>query len=307
MSRAGWRNAILAAAVAALGLFVYLKPATDATAERALSAVKPEAARAVRLAHSGAAPIALKKRGEEWFLTSPVAARADPLQVQRLLAIAGRSPPYSSAATDLARFGLDRPATQLTIDEQRFDFGIVNDISREQYVLTGGQVHAVSPRYGAALPTGAGELISKQLLTPERDTDAHRIERIFVAQAEGKWVLKPPGEELSQDDLQGWVDAWRHASALRVEPHGKGTPSAEVKMRFRDGTALSLGILSREPEAALLRPDEKLVYYLSRGIAKRLLSPPGAGRGQHGCEEVDSLLVTRTLLGNIRTKGPAPL
>jgi hypothetical protein len=276
MNRAWWRNAILAAAVAALGLFVYLKPGTDATAEHALSAVKPEVAGAVRLQHSGAAPIALEKRGEEWVLTSPVAARADSLQVQRLLAIAGAKSAVQLAATDLARFGLDRPATQLTIDEQRFDFGIVNDISREQYVLTGGQVHAVSPRYGAALPAGAGELISKQLLTRNEIPTRIELNEFTVAQAEGKWMLKPPGEELSQDDLQGWVDAWRHANALRVEPHGKGTPIAEVKMRFRDGTALSLGILSREPEAALLRPDEKLVYYLSRGIAKRLLSPPGA-------------------------------
>jgi hypothetical protein len=49
-----------------------------------------------------------------------------------------------------------------------------------------------------------------------------------------------------------------------------------VRMQFRDGTALSLGILGREPEIALLRPDEKLVYYLFKGSAQRLLSPPTA-------------------------------
>ena len=97
-----------------------------------------------------------------------------------------------------------------------------------------------------------------------------------VSREDGKWVLKPPGGDLSQDDLQRWADDWRHASALRVEPYGKGAPVAEVKMRFRDGRALSLGILSREPEVALLRPDEKLVYYLSRAAAKRLLAPPTA-------------------------------
>jgi hypothetical protein len=83
-----------------------------------------------------------------------------------------------------------------------------------------------------------------------------------------------PRAATSQDDLQRWADDWRHASALRVEPYGRGAPVAEVKMRFRDGKALSLGILSREPEVALLRPDEKLVYYLSKGVAKRLLAPP---------------------------------
>ena len=49
----------------------------------------------------------LEKRGEEWFLTSPFAARAEPLQVERLLAIAEAKSPARLAATDLARFELD--------------------------------------------------------------------------------------------------------------------------------------------------------------------------------------------------------
>jgi hypothetical protein len=116
--------------------------------------------------------------------------------------------------------------------------------------------------------------MDKQLLARNEGPERIELNEFTVAREEGKWVLRPPGGELSQDDLQRWVDDWRHASALRVEPYGKGAPIAAVKMRFRDGTELSLGILSLEPEIAVLRPDEKLVYYLSRGAAKRLLSPP---------------------------------
>jgi hypothetical protein len=274
MKRVGWLNAILAAAVAALGLFVYLKPA-DTPAGHALSAAGPEA-RAVRVERSGSPTIVLEKKGEEWFLASPLAARASPLQVERLLAIAGAKSAVRLAATDLARFDLERPAVRLTIGEQRFDFGIVNEVSREQYVRTGETVYAVSPRYGAALPAGPGDLIDKQLLARSESPEQIELNEFSVAREEGKWVLKPPGGDLSQDDLQRWVDDWRHASALRVEPYGKGTPAAEVKLRFRDGTALSLGVLSRAPEVVLLRPDEKLAYHLSQAAAKRLLSPPVA-------------------------------
>ena len=161
MKSAWWRNAILAAAVAALGLFAYLKRGSDTTLEHALSSIKPAAARVIRVERSGTAPIVLEKRGEEWLLTSPLAARAGPLQVERLLAIAGAKSAVRLAATDLARFDLERPAVRLTIDEQRFDFGIVNEVSREQYVLTGGTVHAVSPLYGAALPAGPGDLLDR--------------------------------------------------------------------------------------------------------------------------------------------------
>jgi hypothetical protein len=276
MKRAWLRTALLAAAVAALGLFVYLKPVTRDTPEYALSGLKPDAAHAVRLERSGAAPIALEKRGEEWFLTAPFAARAGTVQVQRLLAVAAAKGTARLAATDLARFGLERPAMRLTIDGQSFDFGIVNEISREQYVLTGGAVYTVAVSYTAGLPARPADLVDRQLFARSEVPERIELGEFIVAREEGKWTVRPPAGEMSQDDLQRWLDDWRHASALRVEPYGRGTPVAAVKMQLRGGTALSFGILSREPEVALLRSDQKLVYYLSRGAAARLLSPPQA-------------------------------
>ena len=272
--RGTWlRTALLAAAVAALALFVYLKPAT-VTGEHALSTVKAETASTIRLERPRKEPIVLERRGEVWFLTAPVAARAEPLQVQRLLAIAEAKSRVRLAAADLARFELERPAARVTIDAQTFDFGIVNDVSREQYVLTGGTVYTVSPRYGAALPATPGDLIARQLLGSNEVPVRIELSEFTITSDGGKWVLTPAAGDPSQDDLQRWVDDWRNASALRVEPYGMGTPVAEVKMQFRDGTALSVGVLSRGPDAALLRPDQKLVYYLSSGAAKRLFSPP---------------------------------
>jgi len=273
--RRAWRvNALLAAAVAALGLFVFLKPRTDAPVEHALAAFKPEVARAIRLERPGATALVLEKRGEEWVLTAPVSARADPVRVQRLLAIAGATATSRLAATDLSRFELDRPAARLTIDSQSFDFGMVNPLSREQYVLTGGAVYTVAPGYDAALPRNPGDLIDKRLLRMSEVPVRVELGKFTVAREETRWVLRPPGGDLSQDDIQRWVDEWRHASALRVEAFAKGVPLGAVRMQFRDGTALSLGILAREPEVALLRPDEKLVYYLFKGSAQRLFSPP---------------------------------
>lgn len=275
MKGAWWRTAVLAAAVAALGLFAYLKPATT-PGEHALSSIAPGAARAMRIERPGREEIALEKRGTDWFLTAPFAAPADPLQVERLLAVAQAKSPVRLAAAELARFDLERPAARLTIDAQPFDFGIVSEASREQYVLTGGAVYTISPRYGAALPTGAIALVARQLLGGSEIPVRIEVSGFTVAKEDGKWVVKPAAGEPSQDDLQGWIDDWRHASALHVERYGKGEPVAEVKMQLRDNTALSLGILSREPEVALLRADHQLVYYLSSGAARRLFAPPAA-------------------------------
>ena len=97
-----------------------------------------------------------------------------------------------------------------------------------------------------------------------------------MARLGGKWLLDPPGGDLSQDDFQKWVEEWRHASAVRVAPHGQGKPLGAIGLEFQDGAKLPLAILAREPELALLRPDENLVYYFLSGQAGRLLSPPAA-------------------------------
>src|SRR5215471_1952621 len=120
MNRAWSGTALLAAAVAALGLFAYLKPGT-APVEHALSSIGPTAARAIRVERPGQGAVVLEKRGEDWFLTSPLAAPADPFKVERLLAIAQAKSPVRLAATDLARFDLERPAARLMIDAQQFD------------------------------------------------------------------------------------------------------------------------------------------------------------------------------------------
>jgi len=159
---------------------------------------------------------------------------------------------------------------------QRFDFGMVNPVSHEQYVLAGDAVHAVSLRYGAALPASPADLLDKRLLGSAEVPVRVELKEYSVFRQDGKWAAAPPGGDLSQDDYQRWIDGWRHASAVRVAPYVKGTPAGEIELQFQAGGKLTLAILTREPELALLRPDENLVYYFLRGHAQRLLAPPAA-------------------------------
>jgi hypothetical protein len=153
---------------------------------------------------------------------------------------------------------------------------MVNPVTREQYVLTGGAVYAVSPRYGAALPAGAAELASRQLFGTGEIPIRIGLKTFTVEQRDGKWRQTPAASDLSQDDFVRWVDEWRRAAALRVEPQGKGKPLAEIRVQLTGGAELALGLLAREPELVLLRADEKLQYHFRADAAKRLLSPPNA-------------------------------
>ena len=158
MSRAGWLNALLAAAVVALGAFFYFRPAQDAAVEYPLSALKSQEVRSLRIERAGAAPILLDRKQDAWFIYAPFAARADASRVQQLLAIVDAKTAHRLPAGDRGRFGLERPEARIVVDGQPFSFGMVSDITREQYVMSGDAVYALHSRYGAALPASADQM-----------------------------------------------------------------------------------------------------------------------------------------------------
>lgn len=273
-------NAALAAAVIALGAFVYFKPRSDAPASFRLSALRADEVKQIRVERKGDPPLVLERKGDSWQITAPLSTQADSLQVERLLAILDARSAHRLAATDLARFELEHPYVRVVIDGERFGFGAVNAVTREQYVLAGGAVYAVELRYGAMVPATVGQMIKKQLFTMNEAPVRFEFREFTVALKDGKWHVSPPTGELSQDDINRWVDAWRHAAALRAELSAGDKPVDAIKLEFRNGTALRLDILRREPELVLARPDEGVRYHFAAETARRLLAPPASTPGK---------------------------
>jgi uncharacterized protein DUF4340 len=277
MRQLPWLNALLFVVVAALGAFVYFKPSGDARNEHVLSRLKASEANTIRIERAGATAIGLERKADGWRVTAPLSARADETRVQRLLDIVEAKSAVKMAAAGLARFELDPPAGRVTIGTQTFSFGMVNSLTREQYVMTGDAVYAVNPRYGTALPAAPADLASKQLFGSAEIPVRIALKEFVVEQRDGKWTLAPAAaSELSQDDYARWADGWRFASAIRVEPFVGGKPRQDIEIRLKSGASVTLGILASGANLVLARPDEKLQYYFNIETAKRLLSPPGA-------------------------------
>lgn len=269
-------NLALLAAVIALGLAAYFLPHGKAPGHR-LSALKPADAKTIRIEIAGAAPVELAKTAAEWRLTAPLNARADAFQVQRLLDILDATSKDRYAATGLARYDLNEPYARVTINQQAFAFGTVNQMSREQYVLTQDGIYPLPLRYGAALPKTAFELVSRQLFGADEAPVAFDAGEFKLTQQDGRWQLAPPAADLSQDDINRWVDEWRLATALAVQPPGNGKPLATIKVKLAAGTEVAVAVLQRDPQFLLARSDQRFVYQFVSDAAKRLLAPPGAG------------------------------
>jgi hypothetical protein len=271
-----WLNAALAAIVVALGVFLYLRPGKDAAVEYPLSGLKAREVRSLRIERAGAVPVVLVRKQDTWFIEAPIAARADDSRVMQLLAVVEARTAHRLPAGDRGRFGLEPPQARVIADGQPFSFGLVNDITREQYVMAGDAVYALHPRYGAALPESVVQLASRQLFGPGEAPARIALGDFTVEQRDGKWTLAPRAADLSQDDYIRWVDEWRLASAVSVEPRAATRARQEIRIQLKNGGELTLGVMSREPELVLARSDEKLQYHFRPELAKRLLSPPAA-------------------------------
>jgi hypothetical protein len=89
-------------------------------------------------------------------------------------------------------------------------------------------------------------------------------------------VPAAPKEPPSQDEFNRWVEGWRFASSLLTQRAGPGAAKEHVDVRLSDGRTLKLDVLQKEPELILVRPDEKLQFFFSGEVAKRLMTPPEA-------------------------------
>ena len=212
----------------------------------------------------------------QWWITAPFKARADEFQVMRMLTILEAQPTARLPAADRKRFDLDPPAAVLDIDGVHYAFGGINTVTREQYVLRGETIYAVDLRHGAALPATANTLIRRALLGENESPVAVTLPEFAVRKSDGKWTLTPAASDISADDLQRYVDQWRHASAAAAEPYDGRPALADIRITLGDGTVLTFGVLQREPQLVLWRRDNGLQYTVSRRSRPRLADQSGS-------------------------------
>ncbi len=279
--RLGWVvNLLLLIGVIGLGGYAWHQAKQPKAPSYKLSALTIGGVKKVAVAPRSAPGYTLEKRGETWFLTAPIEARADQTQVQRMLDLLSAASKEKLAATDLKRFDLDPPALKVSMDDQTFSFGGTNPLSQDQYLGTGDGVYLVSAYYASLVPRTSDRMLTHSLFNESEKAVGFKFKGFSVEQKDGKWMLAPrpssDEEGLSQDDLNRWADDWHYASSLVTQPwSGKPTPDV-VEVKLTDGKSITFVVVRRAPELILARPDEKLQFQFSGEMTRRLLNPaPG--------------------------------
>jgi hypothetical protein len=270
-------NLALLAALIGLALYAYLRPKSVEPPGLAVSHVKRDEVNRILLERRGAPTIELAKLDGHWHMLTPFKTRADSLQVDRLLDIAAATSRQSLPAGELQRYGLAPATVAVTLNDQKFAFGALNEITNEQYVASGDAVYLVAPYLGYGIPTDAARLLSHRLLAENEAPVGFDFGRWQATKDDsGNWSIsgRPPRTEApSPDDLNRWADEWKLASSLAVEPHQGPRGADKVAVTMRGGKIVAFIVLSRAPDVNLLRADENMRYRLGAEAGKRLLDP----------------------------------
>ncbi len=272
-------NLVLLAVLVGLGLFAYLRPETQQAATFPLSSLARDEVTTIRVGRSGQPAVELFRQGNGWQMRAPFSARVDSFQVDRLLDIVQASSRHKLARENLDGYGLDPAQVTVTLNDQEFRFGAINEVTNEQYLATADAVYLVAPYIGYGIPYEIERYFSHRLLGEQEVPVAFAFRNwSLVKDEQGSWTVSGapprPAAELSADDINQWVSEWQLASSLRTEPYaGSAAIASDVTVTLKDGRKLEFGVLARESEVVLLRRDENMRFQFGADAGARLLDP----------------------------------
>lgn len=280
LRRRWWVNAALLGIAAALAAFcVYQRAPQRTDTGPPLTALVIQQVARVQIERPGQRAIVLEKRGEDWHLTAPFAARANRFAVENLLRVAQARRALTLDAGDLRPYGLVTPQARLRLDGETIELGALHPFHHQVYVRYWGAVSLIPATALTAVVRAPGHFVDGRLLEPDRPLIGLRLPGFTLTLKDGHWQRRPPDKTLTSDRLSDFVAHWTNAQALSVAPAGKRPALATIQLtRARPGEkpeTIALDVLAYKPTFALRRRDERLEYHFPEEIGKRMLEISG--------------------------------
>ncbi len=277
MSR-GKLNLLLLVVAVALGIGVWLSQEKEEKGPP-LTTLDPDAVTQIEVAHPDQPLIKLEKRGEQWFMTSPVEVAADKFEVNGILALADLElQPRFDEGVELEALELSPPLYTVTLDQTQIRIGGKEPIQHRRYVAVNDIVGVVADPPSAALDVDYSDLVSRRVVPPGADIMSIALPGFSVRKAEnGDWS-SPEHPQASTEQLSRLVDAWQDARALwnaALDPDAEQSDAQEkIGIELGDGRSLQLSVHARDPQLMLSNAALGVRYTLSKALEKELLALP---------------------------------
>lgn len=276
-------NIVLVALALGLGLAIYFsqQPEQQATP---LTALQQEEITNIRIEHPGQPTIALEKREGGWWLTEPVEARANPVELRGLLNLAARetSGEYKIDNIEPKKLGFNPYQRRLVLNDTVIDFGDQEPIENRRYARVGDQVFLIADPSTPALDQDYSELVSRQIVPDPKKLTRLELSKFTLTQQEsGGWAVSPKAQDKGADAAQSLVDAWKQAEAMWIdlsdEENAAKAEQAKETVRLKLGEEqIEYQVIAREPQLKLTRKDLNVIFNLPKPMGASLfeLQPP---------------------------------
>ncbi len=268
-------NLGLIALMVVLALVVFYEPGHEPPPVVPLTSIEPAAVERIRILRPDEPAIVLERRDAHWRVESKSAqSHAAQSRVDGLLGLLGATS-HSRFATqvgELEKYGLAQPWARVRFGEQEIAFGDSEPVNDYRYVQLEDQVHLIADHYSHYLRGTVTAFMSKALLPPAADPVRIVLPDLTLERRpDGGWQLTPE-RGVSADTVNTFVEAWRHAHALRITEVKETAGAAAVQVDLRSGQSLRFHIAARDPELVLMRQELGLQYHLPEDAVRRLLS-----------------------------------
>lgn len=215
--------------IVVLGLYWFLNQDTSIPTKPILSITSHDDISQITIDRNGLDTISIHKNSSGWQLVQPLNAPANNMRMKLLLSILN-SPIYAqlSHADNATRsqLGFNDTSTVLTLNNDRFQFGHIEPISKRRYVLHNDVIHLINDNVAPLLNANAASFIdnkliplnkqiSKLIITKSNTDNNLSTDDIIIEQKQGQWISNG---NLSTDQLSLLIEAWQHAYALQVIP-----------------------------------------------------------------------------------------
>lgn len=272
-----------------IGLFwLNSQPNSDKVASYpSLTKIASDAITTITITRPNNQPIVLNKQENGWQLIEPLSAKANDTRIQLILSLLS-TPSFAqlmpSTKDDLTRFGMTASATTLALNEQVFQFGSNETLSKHRYVLYNDTIHLIDDQITPLLNANAASFIENRLLAPNKvikqlslpilQSDKQlSANTMTINQVDGHWQAEQL--TLSTDALTAIVESWQHAYATQVFPITDDeqalNTAIHVEIRFEDSpSALHLAIITNENSISLINNAAKLKYQFPLSMLTQL-------------------------------------
>ena len=273
-------NIAMLALVAVLGLFIY-SSGQDGASPTPLP-LEAKRVDTIEIQHRDRR-VVLKKTDGQWRMTQPINIAANDFRINTLLKFINFSAhnSYDTATLDLARYKLDTPQTSIRFshdnDNMLFQFGSVNPISQQRYVMTGSSMYLIEDNFYPLVSSQLGALISHKLL-PDIDS-VSRLQlpdMTFTKNENGSWQLTPSDTSISSDQINAIVYEWQHAQAFGVHDYMERDNLGTINISYHsNGNShdTEFIVTDIEPWLIIARPELNIEYHFNPQFHDRLLRP----------------------------------